>query len=197
VHRNCNEHRDLDLELSKEKRNMATEKFIVNGQEITTLKELLRPGLKAVFVGLNPSNSSAKREHYYQGRLGRKFWKRLREYDIVPALAEGAEDDDAFTHGYGFADLVRRPTRSGRELSKEEKLAAVPDLLARLSKTGDRPAIVFVYRDARKFSGAAVERMGHRLLAMPVPYAGKEDERRIMEGLRAAINGDAQAKRGD
>ncbi|HXX22197.1 MAG TPA: uracil-DNA glycosylase family protein [Terriglobia bacterium] len=174
---------------------MATERIIVNSQEITTLKELLRPGLEAVFVGLNPSNGSVKKGHYYQGRLGRRFWQRLRECNIMPALAEGAEDDDAFMHGYGFADLVRRPTGSGKELSKEEKLAAAPNLLARLSKTGDRPAIVFVYREARKFAGPALERMGYRLLAMPAPYATKEEVFHSMKGLRAALNRNAQVKR--
>jgi len=173
---------------------MATERITVNGREIVTLKELLRPGLKAVFVGLNPSRESVKKGHYYQGRLGRRFWNRLRDYSIVPALTEGAEDDDAFAHGYGFADLVRRPTRSGRELSKREKLAAVPDLLARLSKMGDRPAIVSVYREAWRFAGLDLEKAGYRVLQMPGLYAKKEVVCHCMKELRTALNRNDRGK---
>lgn len=99
---------------------MATEKIIVNGEEVAALKELLRPGLKAEFVGLNPAKESVDKGHYYQGHLGSRFWKRLRECNVVSPLPDGMEDDAAFAHGYGFADLVRRPTRSGKELSCDQ-----------------------------------------------------------------------------
>ena len=173
---------------------MAIERITVNGQEVTTLKELLRPGLKAVFIGLNPGNKSVMKAHYYQGRRGRRFWKRLRECGIVPALADGTEDDAAITRGYGFADLVRRPARSGKDLSKEEKSAAVPDLRACLSRMGDRPTVVFVYQEARKLAGPDLEKMGYRVLKMPGPYAKKEDVCHGMEELKAVLNTNARVK---
>jgi hypothetical protein len=45
--------------------DMPTEKIImVGGREVETLKELLKPRLKAVFVGLNPSPKSVTAGHY-------------------------------------------------------------------------------------------------------------------------------------
>jgi len=56
---------------------MAVETIDLNGQSVETLKELLKPGLRAVFVGINPSPKSVKHGHYYQGKLGKRFWNRL------------------------------------------------------------------------------------------------------------------------
>jgi TDG/mug DNA glycosylase family protein len=107
---------------------MAVEDINLKGRTVTTLKELLRTGLKAVFVGLNPAPISVEKEHYYQGRHGQLFWNRLRKHNIVSYLPRGAEDDAAFASGYGFADLVRRPTARANDLTQAERLAAVPTL---------------------------------------------------------------------
>jgi G:T/U-mismatch repair DNA glycosylase len=167
---------------------MATEEIVLNGKRILTLRELLRPGLSAIFVGVNPANTSVQMGHYYQGRIGRRFWKRLQKHHIVPVLTTGQEDDEAFLRGFGFADLVRRPTKSARELLTEEKLAAVSDLRARLSTTGDRPAIVFVFTEARKFAKAELEQAGYRVLEMPAPFAGRKDVDCAMGQLKRALN---------
>jgi TDG/mug DNA glycosylase family protein len=167
-----------------------TETITVNGKKIKTLKELLRTGLKAVFVGINPSLPSVKKGHYYQGKLGRRFWNRLRDYGITPALPLGNEDDVAFKKcDYGFADLVRRPTREAGDLSQDELENAVSDLERRLSKMRDFPIIVFVFQKARKFAGQHLEKKGHRVLKMPGPYAKAEDVKCVMEEIKKALKG--------
>ncbi|MBV9247290.1 MAG: hypothetical protein JO366_21040 [Methylobacteriaceae bacterium] len=45
---------------------VGTETIKISGQDVRTLRELLRPGLKAVFVGINPSRVSVDAGHYYQ-----------------------------------------------------------------------------------------------------------------------------------
>lgn len=166
---------------------MGTEEIVLGGEKIRTLKELLRPGLRAVFVGLNPSTVSAEKGHYYQGQLGRRFWDRLQEHAIVPPLTRGNEDEEAFRYGFGFADLVRRPTPSAKGLSQAELVSAVPDLAARLSAMGDRPTIVFVYSTARKIAGSELEAMGYRVLVMPAPYAKRADVDNGMDQLGRVI----------
>jgi hypothetical protein len=47
------------------------------GQQVETLADLLRPGLRAICVGINPSPVSVAAGHYYQGQIGRRFWQRL------------------------------------------------------------------------------------------------------------------------
>jgi TDG/mug DNA glycosylase family protein len=152
---------------------MALEEIKLNGRTVTTLKELLRPGLKTVFVGLNPAPVSVKKKHYHQGRLGQRFWSRLREHKVVNELHHETEDDDAFEAGFGFADLVRRPTARATDLTHLEKSAGVADLADRLSKTGDRPAIVFIYKAAWDFAEPHLSQTGYRVFRMPGPYTKK------------------------
>ena len=81
----------------------------IDGVETVTLKELLIPGLRAVFVGINPSPISFAAGHYYQGRWGRRFWGRLQSAAIATELSMGREDDAALDQGLGFAAGVALP----------------------------------------------------------------------------------------
>jgi TDG/mug DNA glycosylase family protein len=166
---------------------MPTETIILNGCNIETLKELLRPGLKVVFVGLNPSPTSVECGHYYQGRHGKRFWTRLREYNLTPALPAGVEDDSAHECGYGFADLVRRPTRSSKDLTRAEKAAGVCDLAQRLSMTDDHPVIVFTYAEPWNLARAHLIDRGYCVLRMPGPYAARPLVDVIMKYLHYAL----------
>jgi double-stranded uracil-DNA glycosylase len=150
------------------------EEIKIGGSRVKTLKELLRPGLRAVFIGLNPAQISVDRGHYYQGRLGRRFWSRLREHHTELDLPEGFEDRAAFEYGYGFTDLVRHPTRSAKDLTTAEKRAAVPHLLERLSGLGDHPCMVFHFKDVWNFAAKPLEGSGYRVFKMPGPYEKKE-----------------------
>jgi hypothetical protein len=73
--------KEMRAERAFEDKGGIVEEIELSGQRIRTLKSLLRRGLKAVFVGLNPSPVSVNRGHYYQGKLGQRFWARLREYN--------------------------------------------------------------------------------------------------------------------
>lgn len=58
------------------------------GEPVETLADLLQPGLFAVCVGINPSPVSVERGHYYQGRLGQRFYGRLRRVGLLPHHAK-------------------------------------------------------------------------------------------------------------
>ena len=166
---------------------MATEIILLDGRNITTLRELLARGLKAVFVGINPAQVSVKAGHYYQGKHGKRFWKRLQDYKIAGSLPVGAEDDEAFRQGYGFAGLVRRPAKSAHDLTKDERKKGADDLLLRLGRLGDRPLIIFVYADAAEAAEDLLLTNGYRTFRMPGPYddAGKVDQ--VMSRLREEL----------
>ncbi len=167
---------------------MAVEEIGIRDKKVTTLKELLRPGLRVVFVGINPTPKSVSRGHYYQGKLGKRFWKQLQTYDFTSYLPEGEEDVIAFSEGYGFADLVRKPTSSADDLSTEELREGSSDLLERLLNLGTpRPVIVFVFKKAFDFSATTLQSKGFQVNRMPGPYSKKEDERKIMLDLRRRI----------
>ena len=90
------------------------------GEEIETLVDLLRPGLRAVCIGINPSLVSVEAGHYYKGQLGQRFYSRLRTAGVLPDTSGGYEDDIAFAAGIGFTDIIKRPTRSAKELRSAE-----------------------------------------------------------------------------
>jgi TDG/mug DNA glycosylase family protein len=88
------------------------------GVPVMTLEDLLRPGLLAVSIGINPAPASVEAGHYYQGRLGQAFFERLRRAGMLPRKP-GWEDDLAYANGVGFT-IVKRPTASEKEVRPEK-----------------------------------------------------------------------------
>ena len=149
---------------------------------------MLRPGLGAVFIGINPAPPSVDAGHYYQGRLGKRFWKRLQEYEITGPLPPEVEDDAAFDFGFGFADLVRRPTGSMKDLTQGEMREAVSDLMLRLSAVGPSALIVFVFAAAADVVEWPLRNEGYKTFCLPGPYAAKSKERQQMLALRNLLD---------
>jgi TDG/mug DNA glycosylase family protein len=89
------------------------------GKKVETLADLLRPGLRAVVVGINPTPKSVAAGHYYQGALGQGFFARLARFGLL-SDGEGFEDDRAFAAGAGFTDMVKRPTPTAADLRPGE-----------------------------------------------------------------------------
>lgn len=114
--------------------------------EIETLEDLLRPGLRAVCVGINPAPVSVAAGHYYQGRLGQAFFGRLRRAGLLPTDG-GWDDDRAFAGGIGFTDLVKRPTASAAEIPADELAHGESIVISKLEAV--RPEIVlFTFKKA-------------------------------------------------
>jgi len=150
------------------------EEIRINGQNVLTLRELLRPGLKAIFVGLNPSPVSVAAGHYYQGTLGQRFWYRLQKYGLTTQLPRGNEDLAAFAQGLGFTDLVRRPSSRADGLTLDELRAGAASIGARIQAATDCRTIVFVFAKAYDLCASSLSSNGYRCFRMPGPYAASE-----------------------
>src|SRR4029079_13546781 len=82
-----------------------------------TLPDLLRDGLDVVFVGINPSLYSVAQVHYFARRTNR-FWpcfsrsvlSEAARRALGVARLEPEQDCSLPAHGFGFTDLVKRPT---------------------------------------------------------------------------------------
>ncbi len=116
------------------------------GEEVETLADLLRPGLRAVTIGINPAPKSVAAGHYYQGTYGQRFFGRLRKAGLLPDGA-GFEDDRAFQAGIGFTDVVKRPTPTADQLRPGELEHGRALLEAKLSDV-DAPLVIFVFKAA-------------------------------------------------
>ena len=105
------------------------------GCDSRTLPDLLAPGLELVFVGLNPSEYSAREGHYFANPRNR-FWPAFNRSALLPT-ALGREctpaDDSALqAHGIGFTDVVKRPTPQGNALKAADYWRWAPLLRERL-----------------------------------------------------------------
>jgi hypothetical protein len=92
-----------------------------------TLPDLLRDGLEVVFVGINPSVFSATRGHYF-ARPTNRFWHAFsrsalsrKARQAMGVIVLTPEHDRALLeHGFGFTDLVKRPTARAAEIAPDE-----------------------------------------------------------------------------
>jgi double-stranded uracil-DNA glycosylase len=166
------------------------------GKRVETLEDLLRPGLRAVCVGINPALRSVEAGHYYQGRLGQQFYERLRRSGLLPPRTHGWEDDLAFERGVGFTDIVKRPTAKAAEVTVEEfehgrellraKIEAVAAglVIFMFKKTAEvlfGPIIGNGLIDGRRLGGAPI-------FVMPGPYAARVEVDERLRQLAEAVS---------
>jgi|SRR5215204_2599019 len=99
----------------------------------------LRPGLKLVFCGYNPSLTSGRSGNHY-AHPGNRFWRVLFASGITDRLYEPQEDETLLGLGIGFTNLCPRPTRRADELTREEIKAGALVLRQKLEQF--RPQVV-------------------------------------------------------
>jgi len=95
--------------------------------------DLLRPGLKLLFCGYNPSLRSGDTGYHY-AYPGNRFWRVLFAAGITERLYAPEEDARLLEAGIGFTNLCPRPTRRADELSREEIRAGAEALRATLER---------------------------------------------------------------
>ncbi len=81
--------------------------------------DLLKPNLKLLFCGYNPSLRSGHTSHHY-AHSGNRFWRLLFASGIADRLYKPEEDALLLDLGIGFTNLASRPTRRADELTREE-----------------------------------------------------------------------------
>ncbi len=101
--------------------------------------DLLRPGLKLLFCGYNPSLRSGDTGYHY-AHPGNRFWRVLHAAGITDRLYAPEEDARLLDLSIGFTNLCSRPTRRADELIREEILAGTEALRVKLERF--RPRVV-------------------------------------------------------
>jgi Uracil DNA glycosylase superfamily len=120
--------------------------ILVEGREVRTLRDILpaSPGLHVLFVAKTPAPASVEEGHYFQGRQGRMFSNRLKNYDLLKR-GTGFEDDSLLEHGCGLTDIVKEPHEFGDESSSREYLDGLYRILE-LVRVHHPTVVVFVYK---------------------------------------------------
>jgi double-stranded uracil-DNA glycosylase len=153
--------------------------------------DLLRPGLRVVFVGINPGLYSGAVGHHF-ARPGNRFWRALHEGGLTRRVLRPDEERRLLPLGIGVTNIVARSTATAAELSSGELQAGARSLERKLRRA--RPAFVAflglgAYRTAfgrpRATTGEQPERIGEtRVWLLPNP-SGLNAHHQLPELARA------------
>jgi double-stranded uracil-DNA glycosylase len=83
------------------------------------LRDRLAPGLRVLFVGINPGVRSAMTGHHFAG-FSNRFWKLLADSALVPEPITYEDDDRLLEWGLGMTNLIARPTPGIGDLDPAE-----------------------------------------------------------------------------
>ena len=105
------------------------------------LRDRIRPGVRVLFVGINPGIRSALTGHHFAG-FSNRFWKLLFDAGLVPEPITYKDDTRLPNWGYGITNIVPRATAGIGGLRPHEFQDGAVVLLRKIRRY--RPAIVAV-----------------------------------------------------
>jgi TDG/mug DNA glycosylase family protein len=85
----------------------------------TTVADLIEPGLRVVFCGINPGLYTAAIGHHF-GRPGNRFWKVIHLAGFTDRQLSPFEERRLLDMGVGVTNLVPRATAAAGELTPDE-----------------------------------------------------------------------------
>jgi len=141
-----------------------------------TVPDVLAPGLRVLFCGINPGLYTAAIGHHF-GRPGNRFWPTLHAAGITPRLFSPYDERELLPLGYGITNLVARATATADQLRPEELVAGGVRLRAKVKRSGPRCLAVLgvtAYRGAfgrpQAALGRQVEPLGEAVVwVLPNP----------------------------
>jgi TDG/mug DNA glycosylase family protein len=128
------------------------------------IADVIAPGLRVLFVGINPGLYTAWSGHHF-ARPGNRFWPTLHAAGFTSRLLHPSEQRLLLKDGYGITNLVNRASAAAEEVAPAEFVAGRKRLGAKVRKY--RPKIV-----AFLGVGAYCHAFGLKKAAI-----GKQDER--------------------
>lgn len=83
------------------------------------LPDVIAPGLRVLFCGINPGLYTAAVGHHF-ARPGNRFWKALHAGGFTPRVLDPSEEQLLIQYGCGITNVANRPSAAADELSREE-----------------------------------------------------------------------------
>ena len=128
--------------------------------------DLVAPGLRVLFCGINPGLYSAATRHHF-ARPGNRFWPALRDAGFTDTLLRPWEERRLLQVGLGVTNLVARATAAADELTPDELRNGRRRLAAKVRRYRPRCVAVLgigAFRTAferpRAVAGLQAERLG-------------------------------------
>ena len=131
------------------------------------VRDLIRPELRLLFCGINPSLYSAAVGHHF-ARPGNRFWKTLTLAGFTPRTLSPAEEEELLVCGIGVTNVVDHATASAAELTPDDYASGARQLARKVRRT--RPqCVAFLGLDAyRRVTAQPRARLG----LQPLDFAG-------------------------
>jgi TDG/mug DNA glycosylase family protein len=98
-----------------------------------TIPDVIAPGLRVLFAGINPGLYSAATGHHF-ARPGNRFWPALHRSGFTPRQFRPDEQDLLPGLGLGITNIAARATARAAELSAAELRAGAELLTGKLAQ---------------------------------------------------------------
>ena len=131
----------------------------------TTIPDVVAPGLRVLFAGINPGLYSAATGYHF-ARLGNRFWPTLCAAGFTDRVLRPEEQRQLLPLGLGITNVVARATARADELTPAEIRAGARVLTAKVERLAPRWLAVVgitVYRTAFDRPGATTGRQEQTL----------------------------------
>ncbi len=84
-----------------------------------SVPDVIAPGLKVLFCGINPGLYTAAVGHHF-ARPGNRFWPSLHHAGFTPRQFSPFEEEELLNYGFGIVNIVEHATARADELTAEE-----------------------------------------------------------------------------
>lgn len=106
-----------------------------------TVRDVIAPGLRVLFCGINPGLWTAYTGHHFAGP-GNRFWRALHLGGFTPRVLAPSEKRELLAWGLGITNVVMRATATAAELAPEEYVLGGRRLRAKVVKYRPRALAV-------------------------------------------------------
>ena len=106
------------------------EEFIIESHGIS---DIIQPGLRVLFCGINPGKSSAH-SGYHFAHPGNRFWKTIFQARFTYTQLRPEQEQQLLDTGCGITMLVERPTVQASELAGSELRSGGEALVSKVER---------------------------------------------------------------
>jgi double-stranded uracil-DNA glycosylase len=125
----------------------------------SAVPDVLAPGLRVVFCGINPGfRSAAAAAHFANPR--NDFWRLLADADLTPRLLVPEEQSEMLDLGFGLTNAAYRTTKGSGDLRRGD-FAGSAERFERLA--GELRPEIFAFVGKAAYEGVFRERPEHGL----------------------------------